>query len=559
MKSRALIPWVVAGGIITVARRRSETVESRYSELANRLDAVLASTDQGLYGLDCAGDITFVNRSTLEQTGYTPESVLGHNAHALWHHTRADGSLYPGSECPVDRAVRSGKSEQILEDVLWRSDGTSFPVESSTYPLLENGRATGAVVTFIDVTARKLAERQSETQDAVTRVLGDSSSVGEALSPLLAAICRGLGFEIGLAWVPNADLSEIGCWASYVARGAKGAGAWLSHGVLAAGEGPAGSSLASGEAVVWRDLERQPPRRSVAPSGVPKSAVAIPVFGIASELVAVAEFFGDEVAVEEDVVDTLTTIVVQVVQHLARRSADEEIYRLREQFVANVSHELRTPLTAIDGWLQIVLGGEAGPLTDEQGKFLGIVKRNSERLTRLVGDLLLAGQIESGTFDLDLVEVDVAVLVREATELVAAAATGKQLRVSVEAPGAIIVRGDRARLMQLLNNLLANAVKFTPEGGWISVGVAVSEGTCRITVADSGIGIPTAERVHIFERFYRASSATSRGITGTGLGLAISKAITEGHGGSIWLEEEERPGTVFVVELPRVVREEAQL
>jgi signal transduction histidine kinase len=229
---------------------------------------------------------------------------------------------------------------------------------------------------------------------------------------------------------------------------------------------------------------------------------------------------------------------------------------MKDQIVANVSHELRTPLTAIDGWVHVLLGEEPGPLTDEQRRFLGIVKRNSDRLMRLVGDLLVAGQVEAGKLKLERDEVDVAELARETAELVATTAAAKRIALEVHADDPIIVHGDRQRLGQLLSNLVANAIKFTPEEGVVEVRVGRRNGSCQISVRDTGIGIPKADREHLFERFYRASSATERGITGTGLGLAISKAIAESHDGTIGLADEDGPGTKFVVELPLTTRKE---
>ena len=229
---------------------------------------------------------------------------------------------------------------------------------------------------------------------------------------------------------------------------------------------------------------------------------------------------------------------------------------MKDQIVSNVSHELRTPLTAIDGWVHVLLGEEPGPLTDEQRRFLGIVKRNSDRLMRLVGDLLVAGQIEAGKLNLEIEDVDVAAVARDTAEAVAHSAQAKRIALMVHAAAPVHVRGDRQRLGQLLSNLVANAIKFTPDEGSVDIRVREVDGTCRISVADTGIGIPRADRKHLFERFYRASTATASGITGTGLGLAISKAIAESHGGTLELADEDGPGTVFVVELPLTMREE---
>ena len=214
-------------------------------------------------------------------------------------------------------------------------------------------------------------------------------------------------------------------------------------------------------------------------------------------------------------------------------------------------------MISMTGWLRILLGGEPGPLTAEQRQFLTTIKRTSDLLLRQVGDLLLAGQIESGRFSLELAEVDMAGIAREAAELVTPQAERRRVALTVEAGQPAVLNGDRARLLQLVDNLLTNAIKFTPDGGEVWLSVTTAGGWCLVTVSDTGIGIPPQDRPHLFQRFYRASSATERGISGTGLGLVICRAIAEGHHGSIRLAEHEGPGSVFVVELPLAAREEA--
>ena len=284
--------------------------------------------------------------------------------------------------------------------------------------------------------------------------------------------------------------------------------------------------------------------------------------GIGRELARLAAQDGHDLVIAadqgplDDAAAALRALGAQVAQHIERQRAEEETRQMKDQIVANVSHELRTPLTAIDGWVHVLLGEEPGPLTPDQRRFLKTVKKNSERLMRLVGDLLVAGQIEAGKLTLELDDVDVAELARETAELVASSAQAKQIALELQADEHAVVRGDRQRLGQLLTNLVNNAIKFTPEEGTVTVRVAAQDTTCRITVRDTGIGIPPGEREHLFERFYRTSTATARGIKGTGLGLAISKAIAESHDGTLKLGDADGPGTVFVVELPLAIREE---
>jgi signal transduction histidine kinase len=227
-----------------------------------------------------------------------------------------------------------------------------------------------------------------------------------------------------------------------------------------------------------------------------------------------------------------------------------ELDGLKDEFVALVSHELRTPLTSIRGYLELVLDGEPGSLDEEQARFLRVVERNAIRLQGLVGDLLFIAQVEAGRLALDHAPVDVAELAAEAVEAARPAADEKGLELVVETPDAAPVAGDRGRLSQLLDNLVSNAVKFTPAGGRVTVAAAGDGDRLVLTVSDTGIGIPTIEQPQLFQRFFRASSATSEAIPGTGLGLTIAKAIAEAHGGRIRCESAEGEGTTFTVELP---------
>ena len=252
---------------------------------------------------------------------------------------------------------------------------------------------------------------------------------------------------------------------------------------------------------------------------------------------------------------TERTAIEQEREQLLAREREQverlrELDRLKDAFVASVSHELRTPLTSIRGYLELVLDGEGGELTADQERFLQVVDRNAERLLRLVGDLLFVAQVDAGTIALELSGVDLVELAEESVTAARPAAATKGVDLILTAEGLPTIAGDRARLAQLLDNLISNAVKFTPAGGRVDLRVFADDGKAVVEVHDTGIGIPASEQVRLFERFFRASSATEQAIQGTGLGLSIAKAISEAHGGTIAVASEEGEGTTFRVELP---------
>ena len=527
----------------------AEALSLQSSErIAHELETLLGSTDEGIFGIDLEGRIIFLNRATLAHTGYeSAEELLGRDAHALLHHTRPDGSPYPPDECPIRAAIAAGEGCRVEDECFWRRDGTPLAVEFSASPVRDGDDVVGGVVTFSDITARKRLERQRDVQHAVARVLAETTSTTEALPRLLAAVCDGFGWQLGLAWQPDGE--RLRCAAVHAAAGFERAAEQRGATGAERGVGAVGLAALRGETTVQ------------AAADVPgcTTAVGVPIVAHGGDLLGVAEFYGRDVPSEDGLLETLGSIAGQVAQFIERKRAEARSERLRKEFMATVSHELRTPLTAIEGWLDTLLTEEPGALNEEQRRFLGTVKRNSERLHRLVDDLLVARQVETGRLSLDFEELDLDDLLRETLELVHASAEAKGIELHATLNGAAPVRGDRTRLLQLFDNLLTNAVKFTPEGGRVEVRLADRGDRCEVEVRDTGVGIPEADRQHLFQPFFRASSAKEHGIGGTGLGLAISKAIAEGHGGDIRLGESNGSGTCFVVELPLRVREEARL
>ncbi|MGY2004604.1 sensor histidine kinase [Blastococcus sp. SYSU DS1024] len=241
--------------------------------------------------------------------------------------------------------------------------------------------------------------------------------------------------------------------------------------------------------------------------------------------------------------------------------------RMKDQFVSLISHELRTPLSSILGYLELVMDDEDSPLTDEQRQYLSTVERNAQRLLRLVGDLLFTAQVESGRFTLQPADVDLAGVVRAAEETARVAAANAGVRILVDVPGeALVVSGDAVRLGQACDNLVSNAVKFTPAGGevrlvlrsmWRSADgelrpdpVPGAEPVAQLSVSDTGMGIPAGEQGQLFTRFFRSSTAQRNAVPGVGLGLTITKAITTAHGGTLDLVSTEGVGTTFTMTLP---------
>jgi signal transduction histidine kinase len=241
----------------------------------------------------------------------------------------------------------------------------------------------------------------------------------------------------------------------------------------------------------------------------------------------------------------------ETVQRLLAEQNEQlrELDRLKDEFVSLVSHELRTPLTSIHGYVELLLEDE-GQLDDDQRRFLEIVNRNSERLLALVADLLFLAQIDAGKPAIELGQVDLNRIVEECVEASSPVADSKGIDLSLQAQRLPKLEGDPARLAQVLDNLVSNALKFTPGGGSVEVRLRAEDGQAVLEVQDTGLGIPEEEQGQLFERFFRSSSSTEAAIPGTGLGLTITKAIVDRHGGTIDVESAANAGTTVRVRLP---------
>ncbi|HEY2072551.1 MAG TPA: HAMP domain-containing sensor histidine kinase, partial [Gaiellaceae bacterium] len=228
----------------------------------------------------------------------------------------------------------------------------------------------------------------------------------------------------------------------------------------------------------------------------------------------------------------------------------EELIRLRDEFVAVVSHELRTPLTSIIGYLELLVDEESGGLTAEQQSYLEIVQRSTSRLVELVGDLLLVAEAERGPLALDLTDIDIRELVEHAVDAARPAADARGVVLRLESGVSGTVAGDRMRIAQMLDNLISNAIKFTPTDGRVTVRAGQRGSDAVFEVADTGGGIAAVDRDRLFDPFFRSRDANARAVPGTGLGLTITKAIVEAHDGTIEIDTTPGGGATFRVWLP---------
>ena len=245
--------------------------------------------------------------------------------------------------------------------------------------------------------------------------------------------------------------------------------------------------------------------------------------------------------------------VMGAVQSFRDVSERLEMEEIKRQFVSVVSHELRTPLTSIKGSLQMLDSGILGPLSDDQQELVAMAVANSERLGQLVNDILDLERLDAGRMPLDPVEVSALALAQEAVAGITGAAAAAGITLEVEPPPAdadVHVVVDPHRMIQVLTNLLGNAIKFSERGAAVRVLVSRTDDHVTIAVADRGRGIPEDQLASVFDRFGQVDVGDARRGSGTGLGLAIAREIVERSGGTIAVDSTMGIGSTFIVTVP---------
>lgn len=478
--------------------------EKRLTNSEMRVRSVLDNVPDGIITIDERGIIESFNPSAEAIFGYLAEDVIGRNLSMLMPEPyRAAHNSY------LERYNRTGESRIIgkrVEMVGQRSDGTRFELDLAVTEInIEGERLFTGIVRDISESRRRNAEIQrfKATLDNTLDMIYMFDPVGLNFVYVNRGARELLGYSREeLLRMRASDLTPA--MPEHVFR---------SHiAVLLAGERP------------WLSYETLQRRRD-------GSEFPAEVF---LQLVRDApEDPGLFIGIARDLTE--------------RRRMD----RMKSEFISIISHELRTPLTSIRGSLGLLRGGAAGELSERSRRMIEIADHNSERLVRLINDMLDMEKIESGKMRFDMRPLAVAHLVESALE--ANRGFGEQYGVSFTTETTdpeLKVYGDSDRLMQVMNNLLSNAAKFSPAGAAVRVGYRQRGQLVRVSVADMGPGIPTEFRGRIFERFSQADTSSTRQKSGTGLGLSIAKAILERHDGVLGFDTEEGVGSTFWFELP---------
>ncbi|XVV08592.1 ATP-binding protein [Actinoplanes sp. CA-131856] len=515
---------------------------------------VLAGAPHAYVAIDEAGYVVAWNPAAEAMFGYTREQTCGRLLAGLI----IPAELRAAHQQGLARSAAGGPSPilgQHMQVNAMHRDGHEFPVELTVTATDEpGGRLFHAFVQ--DVTIAQRVSRFAAVEAAVSRGLAEAASSDVAGARVAEALGVQMGWPVAELWLADDARQLIVCTARHV-RDRRRLG---DFGVneLEPGVGLPGRVYAQAGPDWIPDLAadlRSFRSRAAARIGL-HVAVGVPVASGGHTLGALC-VYGDRIEDPEDtLIALLSGIAAQVGQYLERRRAEEltvELARTKDEFLALVTHELRNPLSVITAATALMDEDLETLTVAEQREQLRIIGRNAHRLSVIAADLLDLARLEAGQVAIDPAETDLSVIIGEALDAQRRAALDKNLTVRADLPAWLPLYADPDRLRQVADNLLSNAIKYTPAGGTITVTADSDDQADAVTwtVADTGIGIPAADRPHLFRRFYRASTALDRRIPGTGLGLVITRTIIERHHGSITLADTAGPGSTFTIRLPR--------
>jgi PAS domain S-box-containing protein len=475
---------------------------------ARRFSAIVESSYDAIISEDLNRMITSWNAGAERLYGFTASEAVGQSMTMLVPYDHDD----EGPDILTRVSTREVVDE--FETIRMRKDGTLVEVSLRVSPLLGTAREViGASIIGRDISDRRKAE---QLKDELLETAQELSAIVESSAD--GIVTMDIEGNI-LTWNRGAvDLY------GYSAEEAIGQNMSLLD-IDAVFETRLSAMTTIGGSKAIRDLELVRRRRDG--TFVDVSLSGSPIYSDDGNVIGIA-------SIGRDISD--------------RRKTEQ----LKDEFLALVSHELRTPLASIVAHAELLL--DDGPMEETRRRgFLEVIDRNSIRLERLVGDLLFVAQLESDHLSLSMVEVDIVEVVKEAIETMSLRARQSDIEITLfsEQPS-LVLKGDPGRLGQAIDNLISNAIKYSPAGNEVAVRILAVNDRCVVEIEDHGIGIATEELGLLFDRFFRGSTATSLHIQGVGLGLLIVKRIIEEHGGDVTVVSEAGVGTTFSVVLPIV-------
>ena len=493
--------------------------ESDSRQLRRHSDLILAAAGDGVYGLDTEGRTTFMNPAAARISGFAPEEMIGIGQHGLIHHSRADGTPYPRSECPIYAAFKDGQVHQVSDEVFWRKDGTSFPVEYVSTPMLEDGVIVGAVVSFRDITKRKRAEDALRESEERYRRIFDASydaiflleADGGAILDVNEEACRMLGFS----------RDELMAMSGY--------------------------DIHPGEVKeleeFWVEVRERGRWKTETLSCLTFGGEAIPAQLSASTIVSegrdcilvIAHDMRRRVQAEQRVRKLQSDL-----HHVSRLSAMGEM-------ASGMAHELNQPLTAVMNYVQAsrrTLESAGGGASDKVAEYMDKAVAQAARAGEIIRGLRKF--VEKGEADRSFEDINV--IVEEASRLALAGSAVEGIvfdtGLADELPFVLV---DKIQIQQVVFNLVRNAVEALADSEDRNLTVEtkpLEEGSIEVAVRDSGPGLSEEISGRLFQSFVTSKP------DGMGVGLSICRSILEDHGGRLWAETNRGRGMTFRFTLP---------
>ena len=514
--SQGHITHLIPSGIDISERKRAEQAIQASDE---RFRLLLDSTAEAIYGVDTEGNCTFCNAACVKMLGYrSSDELLGQNMHRLIHHSREDQTPYHVQDCPIYKVMAGGDGIEVNNEVFWRADNTPLPVMYWSYPMHHDGRPVGAVVTFLDISERREAERRLQRQASLLELSHDAILIwGEASGITFwnkgAEALYGYSKDEALSQNPHSLLKTVHPQPlAEIEAELQSRGQW---------EGELRQENKNGRRVIVSSRHQ-----------------LVQEAGKSSQVFEINRDISDRKQFEQSMREA--------------QQAAENANRSKSQFLANMSHEIRTPMTAILGYADVLVSQLSNP---DDLECVDTIKRNGRYLLDIVNDILDLSKIEAGKFEVQEQDCSPVELVADVRSLMEVRAQEKRLPLRVEFENAIpeTIRTDPVRLRQILINLLSNAIKFTDQGHVkLSVRYLDEQQSpqLRFQVSDTGIGISAEQQQLLFQPFTQVDASHTRRYGGTGLGLAISRRLAEMLGGQICLQSSLGQGSVLTLTVP---------
>ncbi|MEU4241127.1 ATP-binding protein [Actinoplanes sp. NPDC026619] len=514
------------------------------------LDAVLGSLHDGVTACDADGNVVFVNermRHMWAEAGLSPTAIPSDGF------TDADGRPLGQDDLGLFRALR-GEHLRDEEVLLHSPDRRIHHYLIDAHPITgPDGHTVGAVQAVQDVTRRRRVERFRTCELAVTAALAEAPSIEAAGPRVLGAVVDTLGWAHAELWLVDQAAAVVRSAAHWSAPG------WDSEIEvpvdLPYGTGLAGRVWQVGKPLWIRDVGQ--PQSLIAEETAQSSrlhaALGVPVKE-GFETLGVLTVFADTVEDSEDeLLALMSGIAAHIGQFVERRRIEDlqrQLDRSKNEYLALIGHELRTPLTSISAYTELLREADEHTLVTEGPRLLEVIDRNTNQLRHIITELMELSALDAGHADVQLMPMDLAEVVRDSVTKARAAIDGAPLVIEDELPVDLVLPGDRKRLRQVVDNLLGNAVKYSPDGGHVGVTLRADGRAAELAISDTGLGVTTEEREKMFTGLYRTSRGNDKTIPGTGLGMTLSRAVVSRHHGSIELVDHDGPGTTVLVRLP---------